>query len=107
MFNGLKYAKRLEEVGVTREQAEMHMQILADTIEGNLATKEDIKDIRRDILELKTEIQSQIQNQATLIENKTTQLEQRMTIKMGTIVTIVIATLATLYQVFLALTYPR
>ena len=38
MFNTLQYAKKLEAVGVSREQAEAHIQIIADIIEGDLAT---------------------------------------------------------------------
>ena len=31
MFNTLKYTKKLEEVGVSREQAETYVQIIADS----------------------------------------------------------------------------
>ena len=46
MFNTLKYARKLEEVGITREQAETHVQIIAEIVEGDLATKQDIKEIK-------------------------------------------------------------
>jgi hypothetical protein len=45
MFNTLTYAKKLEEVGVTREQAEAHIQIIAEIIEGDVATKQDLKEL--------------------------------------------------------------
>lgn len=45
MFNTLRYARALETVGVPREQAEAHVQIIAEIIEGDLATKQDIKDL--------------------------------------------------------------
>ena len=84
IFNTLKYTKILEEVGVSREQAEIHVQIIAEIVEDNLATKQDIKDLRndtrQDIKDLKDEMQK---------------LEYRLTIKLsaivGTIVTIAIA----------------
>ncbi len=57
-----------EEVGVTREQAEAHVQIVAEIIEGNLTTKQDLK-----ILE-------------TNLEGQMQQLEYRLIIKLSTIV---------------------
>jgi len=45
MFNTLNYARKLETAGVPREQAEAHIQIIADIIEGDLATKRDLKDL--------------------------------------------------------------
>jgi hypothetical protein len=45
MFNTLQYAKKLEAVGVAREQTEAHIQIIADIIEGDVATKQDIKEL--------------------------------------------------------------
>ena len=82
MFNALKYTKRLEEVGLTREQAEAHVFIMTEIIETNLATKEDLKDLRTDL------------------HNQMLQLEYRMTIKLGTVVTIAIATMATVMKFF-------
>ena len=45
MFNTLRYAKKLESVGVAREQTEAHVQIIAEIVEDDLATKQDIKDL--------------------------------------------------------------
>ena len=86
MFDTLGYAKKLEEVGVVREQAEAHVRILADVIEGNLATKQDINELRNiDIRDLRHEMR---------------QLENRLVIKLGTIVTIAIAACATIVKFF-------
>lgn len=46
MFNTLMYAKKLEEAGVSRPQAEAHVQIMAEIVEGNLATKQDMQELR-------------------------------------------------------------
>ena len=46
MFNTLMYAKKLEEAGVSRPQAEAHVQIMAEIVEGNLATKQDMLELR-------------------------------------------------------------
>lgn len=56
MFNALKYTKQLEEVGLTREQAETHVQIMIEIMELNLATKEDIKELRHDMAQLESRL---------------------------------------------------
>lgn len=45
MFNTLKYARKLESVGISRDQAEAHVQIIAEIIEGDVATKQDLKEL--------------------------------------------------------------
>jgi len=45
MFNTLRYAKKLESVGVNRDQAEAHIQIIAEIIEDDVATKRDLKEM--------------------------------------------------------------
>ncbi len=45
MFNTLKYSKILEATGVSREQAEAHIQIMAEIVEDDLATKQDLKEL--------------------------------------------------------------
>lgn len=56
MFNTLSYARKLESVGVSRDQAEAHVQIIAEIVEGDLATKQDIEDTRQEIRELRVEL---------------------------------------------------
>ena len=60
MFNTLKYAKMLEEVGFSREQAETSIKILLEIMEENLATKLDIQllsqTIQSDIKQFKSEM---------------------------------------------------
>ena len=80
MNNTLKYVKILENTGVTREQAEAHVQLITEITEGDLATKQDMKN-------LETKFDSSIER----LEHKMLQLEYRLTIKLGTIVTVVIA----------------
>lgn len=45
MFNPIKYTRNLEAVGLSRDQAEAHIQIIADVIENDVATKQDLKDL--------------------------------------------------------------
>lgn len=79
MFNTLKYAKMLEEVGFSREQAETSVSILLEVMEEKLATKQDVADIRYDI---------QI-------------LESKMTIKLGAMLGATIAIMTALQKFFI------
>jgi hypothetical protein len=77
MFNTLRYAKRLEEVGIPRDQAEAHIQIISEIIEGDVATKQDVKEIKDEMLKL----------------------EYRLIIKLGALVTAIIATAVAILKV--------
>lgn len=44
-FDSLGYAKRLESAGVPREQAEAQADALRDLIEGQLASKRDLREL--------------------------------------------------------------
>lgn len=77
MFNTLAYAKMLEEVGFSREQAETSIRILVEIMEDKLATKQDIRELasatQRDIQELKASTQHDLR-----------ELESRLTLRVGT-----------------------
>ncbi len=120
MFNSLKYVKVLEDIGVPRNQAEAHIQIMTDIIETNLATKQDLKDLElathQDFKDLRIEMQqefksvrtemqqgfmgvrTEFQSLKTDLENKIAQSEYRMTIKLGTIVSIAVGVAVTLIK---------
>jgi hypothetical protein len=76
MFNTLKYAKMLEEAGFSREQAEISIKILVEIMEDKLASKQDIKDVMQSI----------------------TQVESKLTIRMGTMLAASIAILTALIK---------
>lgn len=75
MFDTLKYSRILEAVGISREQAEAHIKIIAEIVEDDLATKQDLRE-----------------------------LEYRLVIKLsailGTIITIAIAVTAAVSKIF-------
>jgi hypothetical protein len=86
MNNSLKYVKILEVSGITREQAEAHVQMISEILEDDLATKQDVHNLKQDIKNLDLRFES--------IEHKILQSEYRMTIKLGSIVTVSMAALA-------------
>jgi hypothetical protein len=109
MNNALKYVKILESTGVSRQQAEAHIQMISEILEDDLATKQDIKNLEASARQdskavdnkLDTSFQSLEQRLKNLeikldtsverLEHKLLQSEYRMTIKLGSIVTVVIA----------------
>lgn len=68
-FDTLKYAKRAEKAGFTKEQAEFQAEELAKLIDDRLATKDDLKG-----------------------------LESRIVIKMGSMLVLAIGVIVTLLQ---------
>ena len=62
-FDTLRYVNKLKSVGVSEKQAEMQAELQAeaasmqiDVINNNLATKEDINELKRDIKEVSGEL---------------------------------------------------
>jgi hypothetical protein len=87
MNNTLKYVRLLEASGITREQAEAHVQVITEITEGDLASKQDMKN-------LETKLDVSIER----LEHKMLQSEYRIVIKLGTIVTVVIAAATTVIK---------
>jgi hypothetical protein len=55
-FDTLMYAKRLKEAGFTETQAEVQAEAMKEIIDNQLATKQDILDLRREIKESENRI---------------------------------------------------
>ena len=82
-FDTLKYSKRLKDAGVPYKQAEAEAEALAEVLEVNLkdlATKEDLKALE------------------DRLGDKITMLEQRMTIKLGTLMVFAVGAVAALVK---------
>ncbi len=87
-FDAIKYIGELREAGVPEKQAEVHLRILHEVIESNLATKRDIQELKRDIKELEQRMEFNIK-----------ELEQRMTIKLGALIVVTIGILVVLSNI--------
>ena len=61
VFDTFSYAQKLQKVGFTEEQAAVQVDVLRTLVENDLATKQDIADVQRDIAELRKEIQQGIE----------------------------------------------
>jgi len=122
-FDTLKFAKRLKEAGFTEQQAEALADAEAELIEQNLATKRDIADLKRDIADVKRDIKelevtlrNEIKQLDVTLRGEIKQLdvkieqirsdlardlkglEYRMTIKLGTMMVVAVAAMATLVK---------
>ena len=91
VFNAIKYIGELREAGVPEKQAEVHLRILHEVIESNLATKRDIEEVKRDIQEVKRDIQE--------VKRDIRELEQRMIIKLGGLIVITLGILVALSNI--------
>ena len=58
IFDTFNYAKKLQRAGLTEEQASVHVEALRTLIEHDLATKQDIANVQRDIAEVYKEIET-------------------------------------------------
>lgn len=105
MFDTLRYAKRLEASGITREQSETQIAVMTEMIMDGVATKQDLsltrqelkqdladlrQELKQDIVDLKQELKQDIvavkQDIMDLryeTQKEFGQLENKLTIKLG------------------------
>ena len=62
IFDTFDYAKQLQRAGLTEVQALVHVEALRTLIEHDLATKQDIANVQRDITELRKQTQQGIES---------------------------------------------
>jgi hypothetical protein len=91
MFNTLKYAKMLEEVGFSKDQAETSITILVEIMEDKLATKQDLQT-------LQTRIENDFQQLKSDLAHTLSQMESKLTIRMGTMLAASIAILTAIQK---------
>jgi hypothetical protein len=80
IFDTLEYAEKAEKVGFTKEQASFQAREMAKVIDEKLATKKDLK-----ALEI-------------AVRNDIKELELRLIIKMGAMVTVITGLMTTLIK---------
>ena len=100
MNNSSKYVKILEGSGITREQAEAHVQMISEILEDDLVTKQDLLNSENSMKLSISQLNNKIDSIAERLENKMLQMEYRMTIKLGSIVTVAIAAMTAVNKFF-------
>lgn len=91
MFNTLRYARMLEEVGFSRDQSETSIKILVEIMDDKFATKEDIR-------ALEAKLVSGFERAATQTDFKISQLESKLTMRMGAMFAATIAILTAIQK---------
>lgn len=86
-FDTLKFAKRAEKVGFTKEQAEFQAEEIAKVIDEHVATKTDMQEINKDM-----------KSEFSLLEVKLQALENRLIIKMGGMLVVAIGVLTAILK---------
>ncbi len=115
MIDTLMYVKKLEAAGIPREQAELQVQIMADIVDRNYSTKQDLKDLgvglkydmkelraelKQDMSELRTELQHDMKELRTELKHDMARLGDTLTIKLGSIMVVGIGLIATIIKFF-------
>lgn len=75
IFDTLEYAKEAEQAGFTPKQAEFQARKMVILLDTSLATKNDVKLIREDLSNFKSEVSFKFK-----------ELEYKLTIKLGSLV---------------------
>lgn len=107
MFDSLKYAKILEDAGLPREQAETHIRVLGDVVGEEMVTKNDLSIALEQSFERFFERSKQytdikfaeVQNQLLKMDQKIDNLENRLIIKLGGLMTFLFTAFATVTQI--------
>lgn len=106
MFNALKYTEILETVGFTREQAEQSIKVLIEVMEQNLASSQDLKDLKQELIGEISKLDQKVTTEASKLDQKITNisyemknLEARMTIKLGSLMVLAIGIVTALNKI--------
>ncbi len=97
-FDTLAYARKLKSAGFTEKQAEIQAEALVEIVDERLASKQDILELKRDIKELETTLKRDMKELETTFKRDIKELEMRLTIRLGTMMAISIAVVATLVK---------
>ncbi len=91
----------MEEAGFSRAQAEIQLQVISEIVEGELATKQDLNILKKDLEKVVYDLENTIQNNTKDLRHEMKQIEYRLTIKLGAFLTICFTTMITLMKLWL------
>ena len=93
-FDTLKFVETLKASGVPEKQAKAQAVALSEAVDINLASKQDIKDVKGEIKDVKGEIKDvkgEIKSVRTELKRDMKELESRLVIKLGGLIVAVAA----------------
>jgi len=102
-FDTLAYARRLRQAGFSEAQAEAQAEALAAVVDDTLASKQDLRDLatKDDIRELRKELseaKQDIRDLAVATKQDLQELEHRLTVRVGTMMSVAVGLLAALVK---------
>jgi hypothetical protein len=98
-FDTLQYVKKLREAGVAENVAEIQAEAFKEVMENNLASKQDIKDLRQDILAMKKDLTHDIEGLSRnieLVKKDVVMIKKDLTIRLGGMMAVGISILSVL-----------
>jgi hypothetical protein len=98
MFNALRYTEELEKAGFSRDQAEVSMKVLIDVMNENFATKSDMKELELKLDSSVVRLESKIDSTVQKFESAIREMEYKITIKLGAMLTLAIGVTATIVK---------
>jgi hypothetical protein len=94
-FDTLKFVRTLKSAGVPESQAEAFSEAFKEAQgEAELATQHGINDVRRDIIDLRRDMEARFAQ----VDSNLIQLEQRLIIKQGALMAFAIGIVAVLVK---------
>ncbi len=104
-FDTHSFVKRLTKAGMPEPQAEVLAEEQSRLLEYKLASKKDIEDVNRNIEELRLaskrdieEVKRDIEELRTEIKRDIRESEQRITIRLGTVIAVAVTAIAALIK---------
>lgn len=94
-FDSLGFAQALRKVAFSPEQAETFASLVRDHVVGNTVRKDDL-------MEAESRLNDKIDRVQERITSELKQLEQRMTIRLGTMIAGAVAIIVAVQKLFLA-----
>ena len=92
-FDTLEFVRRLEEVGVSRAQAEAHVTVLRDVVFEDVATRSDVSLLKDELRRTEERLETKITSDLKL-------LETRLAIRLGGVVAAVVGVMGVLFRIF-------
>ena len=101
-FDSYRYVKKLREAGVAENVAEIQAEAFKEVMENNLASKQDIKDLRQDMLAMKKDLTHDIEGLSRnieLVKKDVVMVKKDLTIRLGSMMAVGISILSILITI--------
>ncbi len=98
VFDTLDFARRLKDAGVPGVQAEAHAQVIAEMVLTDVATKADLDQTKRELLQAVNALDQQVQYRFAATDQKIERLRDQLTLRFGALIVVGVSALAALQR---------